>query len=792
MKKQFFIIPLLFFFITLLFFYPVLKGHIPFPGDLLVGHYSPYNSLSLNGYDPGAVPHKAQGIDVVRELFPWKHFVIESFKNGYIPFWNPYQFSGQALLANFQSGAFYPLNLLFIFSDFIFSWTLFIFFIPFLSMLFVYFFLRSHQLSRPSAIFSGVVFAFSSYMVVWMEYGNIGHTLLWLPLALYSIEKMLKKYSAIWSGVFLLSMTSSFFAGYIQGYFYITLIALLYFLIRRNVFKKENVRSSLLFLVLLLLPLLIGAVQLLPTLSQFTSSSRGNYSLAQIQQLLNPVWYTITVIIPDFFGHPASRNMWVPLTYIERVSYFGLIPFIFALFAIMTMRKQKVVILFALLFILSFLITLDLHITKYLYQIPIPVISTTVPTRALSIFVFAGSILSGFGIDHFLKRKELKKLGIILGSVSAFFLVIWIIVLLNPQGIINESVAMRNLVLPTFLLLGLIILFIPTVIKRIIPKLEIVILSGIFFLTIFDLFYFFHKVTPFSEKGYIYPSTPLISFIQKNAGIDRYWGYGSAAIISNFQMMDHTFSVEGNDPLHSVSYEQFLNSTREGVPKSDLERADSLLAPGFGAGNFTTNPYRLKALSLMGVKYIVNKNDSLGTLWEPDSHTFPEKDFRLIWQEKPFQVYENRQSAKRVFVTDNYKVVGQKEFFSEFYSKELDETNTLLLFEDPKLKIGRLTKKSAVLTSYQPNEVIVKTTTDAPGLLFLSDSYSPDWKAVVDGRMTKVFIANYTFRAVAIPKGSHTVKFYHDSASFKLGMLVSLFAITVSIILLWKVRIRSL
>src|SRR4029078_3497893 len=101
--KQRFLIPLLFLGITLLFFYPLLKGNIPFPGDLLVGGYEPYKSYSHLGFAPGGVPNKAQGPDVIRESIPWKYFAAEQIKKGEVPFWTPYNFSGNPLMANFQS-----------------------------------------------------------------------------------------------------------------------------------------------------------------------------------------------------------------------------------------------------------------------------------------------------------------------------------------------------------------------------------------------------------------------------------------------------------------------------------------------------------------------------------------------------------------------------------------------------------------------------------------------------------------------------------------------------------------
>ena len=98
-KRGFIFLPLL---IVLIFFYKsIIYSQIPFPGDLLVGHYEPYRSQIYFGYGVGGVPHKAQGPDVIKQLIPWKHFVIETLKSGQVPFWNPYNFSGNPQMAKF-------------------------------------------------------------------------------------------------------------------------------------------------------------------------------------------------------------------------------------------------------------------------------------------------------------------------------------------------------------------------------------------------------------------------------------------------------------------------------------------------------------------------------------------------------------------------------------------------------------------------------------------------------------------------------------------------------------------
>ncbi|HVT01387.1 MAG TPA: hypothetical protein VHE53_04110, partial [Patescibacteria group bacterium] len=383
--------------VSVVFFHQILKGYLPFPGDLLVGNQEPYKSYSYQGFAPGAVPNKAQGPDVIKQLVPWKKFVTESLKKGQIPFWDPYNFSGNPLMANFQSGVFYPLNLMFITLSFPNAWTIYIVLTPILSIIFMYLFLDRFNLKPAASLLGGISFAFCLYMVVWMEYGNIGHTLLWLPLILYFTDRFIEKPTRInFLGIFLASLLS-ILAGYIQGFFYIYAVVVIYYFVKSISIKKIKTNNTVVFLLGLLFPVLVAAPQILLTLGLFGYSTRGNYTLEQIQKNLNPIYYLVTTIIPDFFGNPASRNFWFDGTYIERVSYFGLIPFVFAIFAISTLFKKIEVKIFSILFIFTLFISTDFFITRFFYLIPIPVISTTVATRILSVFSFCGAILAAFG-----------------------------------------------------------------------------------------------------------------------------------------------------------------------------------------------------------------------------------------------------------------------------------------------------------------------------------------------------------------------------------------------------------
>jgi uncharacterized membrane protein YfhO len=793
-KGQLFIIGI-FLLCVAVFFYPIFRGQIPFPGDLLVGQYFPYNSVNYDGYQPGAVPNKAQGPDVIKQLYPWKYFAIESLKHFQIPFWNPYNFSGNPLMANFQSGVFYPLNIVFFVLPFSIAWTLFIFLIPFLTCCFMYLYLREVRLGRGASIFGGLVFAFSSYMVVWMEYGNIGHTMLWLPLGLYLVEKLLKKFNLALVMVIILILTASILGGYIQGYFYIVGTLSFYTTTKMLLSKKRHTVRLLILLASFILPVLLTLFQFLPTLKLFEQSSRSNYSLEVIDKLLNPWWYAITVIAPDFFGHPASRNYWFYGTYIERVSFFGVIPFIFAVMAMFYWKRRIEVKIFSVLFIVAFLLSFNIFLTKFFYLIPIPVISTTVPTRILCIFVFSGAILSAIGMQEFLYQQKQKYIFLGLTIATIILLIGWFVIFAGnslfhgQEWITNLVISKRNLILPSVFtgLFSIAVLF-----YRSKPRYKEVFLVMIFLLTFVDLFRFFHKITPFSPEAYIYPQTPIVAFLKKNSGMNRYWGYGSAAMETNFQMVDHTFTTDGNDPLHVRAYTEFVESSKNGQIPDMLPRPDANIAPGYGTDDMRRNIYRQKVLNILGVKYILHKFESAGPTNTPDEATFDPKRYKLVWQSGQYQIYENKSAAPRVFLTNNYRVVKNSDLLRIFYSQDFAENNTLLLDQDPKLDKQLLSQKLVSVIKYTPNHVIVKTNANTDALLFISDTMYLGWMALVDQKPQKIYTSDYAFRAIRVPKGNHVVEFKYKSQPFETGLIISSLTLVSILSLYFIFRKKSL
>ncbi|MEK9148434.1 MAG: YfhO family protein [Candidatus Desantisbacteria bacterium] len=105
--------------------------------------------------------------------------------------------------------------------------------------------------------------------------------------------------------------------------------------------------------------------------------------------------------------------------------------------------------------------------------------------------------------------------------------------------------------------------------------------------------------------------------------------------------------------------------------------------------------------------------------------------------------------------------------------------NREVRIENPKSKIQNLKSK---IIKYEPNRVVIDVDTASDGFIFLSDTYYPGWRASIDGKKTKLYRANYCFRAVRVEKGHHLIEMKFLPKSFVIGLagsFISLIFITI-------------
>jgi len=91
------------------------------------------------------------------------------------------------------------------------------------------------------------------------------------------------------------------------------------------------------------------------------------------------------------------------------------------------------------------------------------------------------------------------------------------------------------------------------------------------------------------------------------------------------------------------------------------------------------------------------------------------------------------------------------------------------------------------LTSYAPDELVYKSSSESDQLAVFSDIYyGPDkgWQAYIDGVKAPHMRADYILRAMNVPGGQHEIRFRFEPASYRTGEWISLFFSGIIVLLL--------
>ncbi len=728
MKKELWWIAGLLAVVTALFFYQtILFGKVPFPGDGLMSDFQPWRSTSYMGYAAGGVPSKAQYPDVYRQLYPWKTLAVSQLRQGKLPLWNPYNFSGTPLLANFQSAALYPLGILYLLMSQIAAWTTLVALQPFLAALFTYLYMKRIGAKPYGAILAAISYGFSGFMAVWLEYNTVGHVILWLPLMVLAIESLRQKPKPGWFVILALSNTAALLAGHPQVYAYEAVFALIYAFVRLP--KTSWVPGMTFFL----LGIGIAGIQLIPGMELIAFAARSPHEFSNVfTKILIQPWQVIAVAFPNIFGNPATRTYWPADTFVGKVTTIGLVPLFFFLSAV---RRKDIVTRWHIYAAAAVAILITANPVSFLlYQVPIPLISSSSPTLMAFLLAFSLSVSCGLGLDYWMTdRHSVKKLIIRSAEVGLLFFVLLLAVMLPvfPSFHEHASVALRAIAYGGLVTAATLILF---GIAVVFPNMRRYAVIALILLQTLDVFVFFVRFNPFVPVQFVFPNQQILTFL-KHTSPDRYWGYGTAGISANFATQYQLFSPEGYDPLYPKWYGQFLYSYRTGKPMETFDnatRSDAAISSGFGDGGLS-DPNKQTVLNALSVRYILDRTENGST-----EKTFPPDIFTLAYSFEDWRVYENTHALPRAYISPESA------------------------------------KGTATILSYEPERIVIQTNASAASDLIVTDTYYPGWHAAIDGAPVTISRYDLALRRVAIPKGTHTVIMTYAPFTVAAGEVLSM------------------
>jgi len=762
-----FLSPLILCLLIILFFaLQLLSGKAPIPADSILGLYHPWRDNSFEGYDPGKFPTKNPLItDPVLQTYPWRKLAIENIKKRNLPLWNPYSFSGQPLLANIQSSPFQVLNILFFIFPFNLAWVIQIILTQVLVSIFAYLFLRNLKISQLASMFGSSVLALSGFFIVWMEWGTVVTTAMWLPLMLLSLKKLFNEKSAFWFAILAFASSQTIFSGHWQIAFYVFMAAFLYIIY--NFYNSRNSFATLITLSGIFLGVLISSIQIFPTLEFINLSARTidqSYSISR-QDWFLPFKHLIQLVAPDFFGNPATYNYWGVWNYAEFASFIGIVPLGFTLFAIL--KKPKTSVFFIGLTILSLLLVLENPLSKIPYQLNLPFIASSQPSRGIFLLVFSLSILSAIGFQGFIDDKKNRNfLKALILPLALFIILIYTALFYKSfptDAIINPvKVALRNLLIP----LGTSIIFVLIFVLKIFKVHKYFLVSIILLATITELFRFGYKFTPFSKLSWIFPQTQTTNYLQNQQKPFRILSTDRRIFNGNTPSVYGIEAVHGYDPLFLKNYTELVS----------FWQSENISNQGSFNRFVTPEKFDSPITNLLNVKYVVTFDD------------IQKPGFEKVNQEGQTKIFINKNSLPRAFFVNEVTNVQSREqelktIFNQDFNYNVSAVSTSTSFTKKQFS------SKVEFINYSDQNFKLQTTSDNNAPLVISNIFYPGWHALIDGKEVEIHRANYIFQLVFVPQGQHILELKFSPQSFYNGLYLSTggFLLTVVFTLyLWR------
>jgi hypothetical protein len=701
-------------------------------------------------YRPGA-----EFSDLTAGHWPKIAYVIQSWRQyRQIPLWLPLTMGGAPLVGNPLSAFFYPPNWLFLLLPINLALHVILALHLFGAGAAFYGLVRwSYGRSRLAAFVAGVGYMLTPKLIAYLGVGHLGLTeaFAWLPLLLWLLRRALQRadaYSPAWCGA---ALALCYFADP-RIAFYGALLLGSYALYRlAGLWRQESWRAALrAALRLSLAPaalLLVGAVQMLPTLELMTATTRAALTLQDAGFDSLPWRYLIGYLIADRGG------------YHEWMTYLGLAPLGLALLAVWrgAERERWFWIGFALLGVLYSLGT-NAPLFPIVYHLFPSLGWIRVPTRALLLVALAVNLLAAWGVDALSRgawsptaRRWATRIGFA-GLVTCLGLGGGFLWLLGPEtpaavlvlgGIGAALMALLLLTVRRWLPL---------------PAAQLALAS----LVVVDLWSMARSLVELRPASEVFAT-----------------GAAPAAFLSARQGRFRVYSPSYSIPYHVGS--------RSGLEQ--LDGVDGLILRWTAGFMSLAGGYPIPPGYWVTIPVFPHQSD-MRTCWQdavPDARLLGLLNDRFVVAEFPISapdlvlrartgssyVYENRRCMPRAFVVTQAERAASWEDAQARLAGGFDPASGALVEGGPALD-GPQGWQPAQVTFFSANRIVVEAQADRPALLVLGETWYPGWQVLVDGVAKPLYRVDGIARGVYLEPGAHVVTWRYRPASLRWGGVITL------------------
>ncbi|MDR1145764.1 MAG: YfhO family protein [Verrucomicrobiales bacterium] len=758
--------------------------------------------------------------DALQDFLPARLFEAKSLLSGEFPFWNPYLGGGKPFIAEPQSQALYPVNILFLLFKPAVALNLYWLVHLYIGGLGAWFFCRQIKVSSSAACLAAISFMLGVWLLAQLEFPNNGAAGAWIPLIFGVLARFHaalpvapRPFAECWRqrrlvGALSILFAVQFFANFPEFIIYPCVGYALYIGVAAVMGKSWRVAATLtlLFMVSGALALLMTLPETLSTAELVPYSERAGAFDTRFNMASMSLTHLLSAIFPFIGGFPGFPDkhweaglfeFWIGAFYAGAVPLM-VMPFAFGRWSQKKVGEKIPALAAGAMILVGIALALGENTPLYPWlHAHAPLLGHfRFPAKFLILVVLGALMLAALGADALAKKRAaslplLVTLGCVVAVSGLLALILWLepawcVDLTGAAGAQGSPLMLERagkFAMVAWLFLALAFVWVLALAKT---KINTAALLGagalLTFINLLVISRQLHPAAPAADT-----LTLAVPPALERVAADR--DYRAVSVYAGVQQYLYAdprpeiYRWAGHAGSGGMWAQLGIRQQYSALLK--LQKYHQLTALIYGDNAALSN----QALDLFGVKWLI-----VGEPWQRILWGNAGRDLKIA--ERPTALPRFKLYAAPTPVADD------GEAWRRIISGQF--TPDAPLVEPVCLRDGDITTVPLTMINAAPadadklnvvaetsNKITLQTETLGARLLWFGDTWYPGWRAAVDGRATPIHRVNYMFMGVEIPAGKHTVAFKFYPRHFTVSLSVALVALGVSLTLLLARKNKS-